>query len=532
MAVHPPSSQTQLQDAIEQHGLQVYPDSPQAQTRLEHLDPVMSVSDASHDLMKVKSEGKSISKAARLQKVQRPSHASQHKTGSDETADVAGTEESSVPGFFGALRMVGTALSVFSALSLFMYKVFIQQEDKVSKKRLPSKPTSCDTLVILPERASDLPVCFGKNSDRPSDEEHEVVCVPRQRHADGAAVRCTYIEIPQVRETCQVILSKPRWIWGCEMGANEFGVVGGNEAVSTCAESELGSQQRLLGMDLLRLALERGRTAGEAAQICANLLEQHGQGGGCAEDDPSWTYENGFLFADAQEAYVLETAGVSWWAVEQVPSGAFRNISNGISIRSDIHSIHNGLKQHCLDKGWWDGEEPFDFKQVLSGAGGRRELRLFGRERAGFDFLSSLHGHLQSGAVSSGSALAQRMMAILRDERSGICFRDLHGFNSTGSQVSLLGSGQISGGEHFFTCSSDPKVAAYKRFNFAQAQDSSADTIGPLSLELWRQHRKCAIKRWSKDVKEIEGASWPDAVGASSATMLEQIQAELGLFAK
>eukprot|EP00959_Pyramimonas_sp_CCMP1952_P402866 8442215-Pyramimonas_sp.AAC.1 len=55
--------------------------------------------------------------------------------------------------------------------------------------------------------------------------------------------------------------------------------------------------------------------------------------------------------------------------------------------------------------------------------------------------------------------LAKRMLQVLRDERSGICFRDLHGFNSTGSQVrvSVLPAG--GGHRHLFSCASDPKRA-------------------------------------------------------------------------
>eukprot|EP00930_Biecheleria_cincta_P066197 TRINITY_DN52248_c0_g1_i1.p1 TRINITY_DN52248_c0_g1~~TRINITY_DN52248_c0_g1_i1.p1 ORF type:complete len:468 (+),score=52.37 TRINITY_DN52248_c0_g1_i1:60-1463(+) len=389
-------------------------------------------------------------------------------------------------------------------------------------------PRSCDTLVILPDAGSGLSVCFGKNSDRPSDEEHEVLWVPRQQHPEGSVAKCTYFEIPQARETLRAILSKPRWLWGCEMGANECGVVGGNEAVSTCAVTELGSQQRLLGMDLLRLALERGRTAREAVEVCASFLENYGQGGGCAEGS-TWTYENGFLFADTSEAFVLETAGVSWWAVEKIPVGAFRNISNGISIRTNIHSMHSGLQQHCLDKGWWDGREPFDFKHVLTGGGtAHSELQLCGRERAGHDFLSQLHADIRSGQLSSETALAQRMIAILRDEDSGICFRDLHGFNSTGSQVSLLGPDHA---EHFFTCSSDPKLAAYKRFNFDEAGAVSAEVICSLSLELWRRHRTWALRRGApKELRQIEDSSWPSSHGAHASIIWEQLQKELNLF--
>ena len=64
-----------------------------------------------------------------------------------------------------------------------------------------------------------------------------------------------------------------------------------------------------IGMDLVRLVLERAKTSREAVDICSNLLEQFGQGGGCAEDDRSWCYENSFLFADQKEAWVFETSG-------------------------------------------------------------------------------------------------------------------------------------------------------------------------------------------------------------------------------
>ena len=62
-------------------------------------------------------------------------------------------------------------------------------------------------------------------------------------------------------------------------------------------------------MDLVRLVLERAKTSREAVHICSSLLEEFGQGGGCAEDDSSWCYENGFLFADGKDAWVLETSG-------------------------------------------------------------------------------------------------------------------------------------------------------------------------------------------------------------------------------
>jgi dipeptidase len=145
-------------------------------------------------------------------------------------------------------------------------------------------------------------------------------------------VRCTWISIPQAERTHATLLSQPWWMWGAEMGANEHGVAIGNEAVFTRA---LALRLRpepdgLLGMDLLRLALERATTASEAVGVIVELLERHGQGGSCSHEHPRFRYHNSFLVADPHGAIVLETAGRSW-ATEEV-RGAGRSISNGLTI--------------------------------------------------------------------------------------------------------------------------------------------------------------------------------------------------------
>ncbi len=86
----------------------------------------------------------------------------------------------------------------------------------------------CDTIVALGNSTVDGIALLATNSDREPNEGQHLASFPPARHAPGERVRCTYIEIPQVAETYAVLLSKPFWMWGCEMGLNEHGVVIGN----------------------------------------------------------------------------------------------------------------------------------------------------------------------------------------------------------------------------------------------------------------------------------------------------------------
>jgi secernin len=134
----------------------------------------------------------------------------------------------------------------------------------------------CDTFVALSNSTKDKSVIFGKNSDRPQNEVQLITHAPGRRYAKREELHCTYISIPQVSETFEVLLSQPWWIWGAEMGVNEHGVAIGNEAIYS---HEPLRSIGLLGMDILRLGLERGNTARNALTIMTDLLEKYHQGG-------------------------------------------------------------------------------------------------------------------------------------------------------------------------------------------------------------------------------------------------------------
>lgn len=195
----------------------------------------------------------------------------------------------------------------------------------------------CDTLVALRGFTREGATIFAKNSDREPNEAQVLEYHPRRRTTEER-VRCTYIDVEQVDEVYAVLISRPYWMWGAEMGVNEYGVAIGNEAVFTKLPY---AEKGLTGMDLLRLALERSKNAREALQWIVSLLEKYGQGGSCSAVRKFY-YHNSFLIADPGEAWVLETAGREWVA-ERVND--VRSISNALSISEKWDLASRGIEE-------------------------------------------------------------------------------------------------------------------------------------------------------------------------------------------
>lgn len=316
----------------------------------------------------------------------------------------------------------------------------------------------CDTFAAIQETADGRVVWFGKNSDREPGEEQLVEVIQGGRRNESRR-KCTYLDVKQTSVVNAVILSRPSWMWGAEMGANDRGVVIGNEAVFTRLPYE---KTGLTGMDLLRLALERAGSAEEAVESITENISEYGQGGACGYRNKKFRYHNSFLIADRQEAWVLETVG-KFWALEKVRQR--RTISNQLSIETDYTKLAPGTEDFARKAGWFKGGD-FSFSAAF------RDEKF-----------SKMAGAAERAACTARS-ISEPELSLSR------CFETLRDHNSqapsegwkmkmpcahsswwptrsagqtTGSMVSRLDSNKAS---HYLTGTSSPCLSVFKPVNF------------------------------------------------------------------
>ena len=341
----------------------------------------------------------------------------------------------------------------------------------------------CDTMVSTPKTSAEGLMILAKNSDREPNEAQNITFVPAADHPAGSRARCTYINIPQVRHTCAVLLSRPFWMFGAEMGVNEHGVAIGNEAVFT-KESYHKKNDALLGMDMLRLALERSKNAKEAIDVVIKLLETYGQGGVHTMGGTKY-YHNSFIIADPSEAHVLETAGTAW-VCKKVDDIA--TISNCLTIEDDFDRASAGVQE---TGGRSNKNGPVNFKRDFSDLVFTHFARGRIRKSCSYDLLNQRKGSITSGY----------MMQILRSHNAPEPFRPgyrpmericvhaggLISSQTAGSMVAVLRKGRLP--LVYFTGTSAPCMNIYKPHTINNnqkqpysVQGSSASSFGGYDL--------------------------------------------------
>ena len=264
-------------------------------------------------------------------------------------------------------------------------------------------PKSCDTMVALPSATKEYQTIFAKNSDRPAAECQPLVQRARETHPAGTSTKCQFVELPEVKTTYRHIGSRPYWCWGYEHGFNEHQVVIGNEGLASKYEFD---SPKLIGMELIRLGLERAETAAEAVTVMTELITKYGQGK-FSNDSGVRTYDNGYIIADPIEAYIIQTAGHEW-AVKQVEGAV--GISNVYSLEEDWDRLSPNGVHEAIAQGWWtDTSARFNFSEAYSRETDRSVGSGAMRRRRSCAVLSKYTGNVD----------IQTMMALLSDHSDG-----------------------------------------------------------------------------------------------------------------
>jgi secernin len=162
----------------------------------------------------------------------------------------------------------------------------------------------------------------------------------------------------------------------------------------------------LIGMDLVRLGLERGRSAREALEIIAGLIEVHGQGGPSFAPDAEGDH-SAFLLADSDESWLLETSNRRWAARRC----RLESVSNHYSIGSDWEFGSRDLAEFARTAGWWSQSGRLDVAaaycdssvSLLSSKGRQRRSRELLREANGRHEVATLQRLLRDHLGDGGS---------------------------------------------------------------------------------------------------------------------------------
>lgn len=224
---------------------------------------------------------------------------------------------------------------------------------------------ACTNFLVGKKASTDGSVFISYNADS-YGMFGRLVYLPHQKHAKGAMRKIIdgdtnhyYGEIPEARETYAV------------MGyINEFQL--------SIMETTFGGREELADttglidyVSLMRLGLQRAKTAREAIKVMTSLVEDYGY---VSEGES-------FSIADPDEVWILEMIGkgpgrrgTNWVAV-RIPDNAIACHANHSRIRKffqykDTEVMHSdGIVEFAREKGFFDGkDEDFDFSAAFAPA--------------------------------------------------------------------------------------------------------------------------------------------------------------------
>ncbi len=327
----------------------------------------------------------------------------------------------------------------------------------------------CDTLGKVVKRGKYA--IFAKNSDREKGEPQIVQFIESKDHTEKT-LQTTYITIEQVKHTAAIFISKPAWMWGVEMGINEYGVCIGNEALY--AKEYNNPEIGLLGMDLVRLGLERSKNAKQAVDEIIELLQKYGQGGICSQKNKD-TYDNAFFIMDINSCYILETKNKNW-AYKKVDKGCISN-TFCLSKPDKYNNIYNFKKEFSRDY-----KISGDYRRKLM------KQRMFKLKNV-LSAIKILKLHNKKDKKSE-------------NKKHSVC---MHGeYSTTGSMVVELKAGKRP--KIYFTAKSHPCCSLYLPYIFGQEIEHPINAESQNDITFWKKYnsKDCLDYNLKKNLDKVQ----------------------------
>lgn len=226
----------------------------------------------------------------------------------------------------------------------------------------------CTTVIVGKAVSKTGRVIVGHNEDAGGRVFHQQFYVPGGKHADSDLLVAEpgRAKVPQAAETLATYWSNMLQIDGSSFDqgyANEAGLVicsnGGGSSFDgdDPDEAALGLKDGGVGFLLRRIMAERAKTAREAMEIAAKLLDEYGYFGSARN----------YTVADKNEAWCLNVVKGHHYVAKRIPDDKVMLISNMLAIRHvDINDHENviapaDLIEYAIKKGRYTPKVPGDY---------------------------------------------------------------------------------------------------------------------------------------------------------------------------
>jgi dipeptidase len=285
------------------------------------------------------------------------------------------------------------------------------------------EPTNCYTVVVGKNASTDGSVIVGHNED---DSGNIIVNLRKIKARDYGAPQKVSLGRGAVYET-DGKTNEFLWIEAttqefADSFVNQYGVLVTSDSCSS-KETKADVTDGGIGYMLRRFIAEKARSAREAVNLAAELVEKYGYTGS------GRTY----TIADKNEAWMLQVIRGRHWMAERIPDDEMAVIPNHYTIREiDLNDKARFLGSrdivaYAKENGWYDEAKDgrFDFKRAFSRPGGvdlvmdRNTLRHW----RGLNYFSDKKWEIADTYPFSfkpgKKVAAESIMAVLRDHYEG-----------------------------------------------------------------------------------------------------------------